>query len=384
MPVPTTIAALTLGLLVLAAAGTFAFSLDNFLATPRLYGVTWDARVGVEPPESFSEDSHKTGPRLDLKAIATRLVDEDARVRGVAIGRTGVNLAIGSLLLEGLVIEPVEGRAPMPPLLDGRYPRPRPRDDVQEMVLGRRAIERLGARVGDTVDVSLLDYDASRRVRIVGVGVIPLFADTSRLGDSALIPLGVLGNGSERPEDFAETDPNSLFISGSIDLARIARLAGGGARAGEEVHIWPQYPPTDVVNFGRVQNMPLLVGAILALFAAATLVHTLVSAIGRRRRDLAILKTIGFVRGQIRRAVRAQAVILAVLAFVIGVPAGIGAGRWIWTLFANDLGVVAQPVFGSAAVGIAALCTVLLAIAIAALPGRFAARTSPAAVLRSE
>lgn len=59
----------------------------------------------------------------------------------------------------------------------------------------------------------------------------------------------------------------------------------------------------DAVNFGGVQGAPLAVGGVLAALGAAALAHVLVTAIRHRRRDIAILKTIGFVRGQARRAV---------------------------------------------------------------------------------
>ena len=96
-------------------------------------------------------------------------------------------------------------------------------------------------------------------------------------------------------------------------------------------------------NLKRIQSLPLLLAGLLALAGAATLMHTLVSSIRRRRRDLAILKTLGFLRGQVSAAVAWQATTLVVLALLIGLPLGIAAGRWGWNLFANQLGVVPEP-----------------------------------------
>jgi hypothetical protein len=69
---------------------------------------------------------------------------------------------------------------------------------------------------------------------------------------------------------------------------------------------------------------------------------------------------------------------------VIGLPLGLAAGRWLWTVFADQLGVVA-----SARVPlVAALATVPAALVaanlLAALPARAAARTRAAIVLRAE
>src|SRR5439155_3482537 len=93
-----------------------------------------------------------------------------------------------------------------------------------------------------------------------------------------------------------------------------------------------------------IGNVPLLLAGIVGLMAAATLAHTLVSSIRRRRRDLAILKTIGFVRRQISAAVAWQAGTLTFTALLLGVPLGIAAGRWAWRFFADQVGVVPESV----------------------------------------
>ena len=48
--------------------------------------------------------------------------------------------------------------------------------------------------------------------------------------------------------------------------------------------------PTDLVNFGRVQDLPLLLGVALSLLALLTIVHLLLTSVRRRRRDFAVLR----------------------------------------------------------------------------------------------
>ena len=108
------------------------------------------------------------------------------------------------------------------------------------------------------------------------------------------------------------------------------------------------------------------------------------TGIRRRRRDLAILKTLGFVRGQIRGAVAWQATTLTAFALVIGLPVGIGVGRWSWGLFADQLGVFPTPVVPLFPILMAVPSALLLANLIAVLPSRSAARTHPALLLRNE
>ena len=71
--------------------------------------------------------------------------------------------------------------------------------------------------------------------------------------------------------------------------------------------------------------------------------HLLVTSIRRRRRDLAVLKVVGFVPGQLRRTILWQANTITVVALLLGVPVGTVIGRGVWLLFAHQIGVFAAP-----------------------------------------
>src|SRR5207249_814848 len=103
-----------------------------------------------------------------------------------------------------------------------------------------------------------------------------------------------------------------------------------------------------------------------------------------RRRDLAILKTLGFVRRQVSTTVAWQATTVAVVALAVGVPVGLAVGRWTWTFFAGQLGVIPQAVVGVASTVIVVPAVILAGNLIAAVPGRLAAGTGPAQILRTE
>jgi hypothetical protein len=163
---------------------------------------------------------------------------------------------------------------------------------------------------------------------------------------------------------------------GARALAPIANRA--------QVGMLPVSVASGLDDLRPVRGLPFILAAVLALAAAATLAHALVTSIRRRRRDLAILKTLGFVRRQVSAAVAWQATTVVALALVVGLPLGIAAGRWAWTLFAGQLGVEAEPVVGLWAVLLAVPATALVANLVAAIPGRSAAQTQPALTLRSE
>jgi ABC-type lipoprotein release transport system permease subunit len=148
--------------------------------------------------------------------------------------------------------------------------------------------------------------------------------------------------------------------------------------------IFAPRPHAEVRNLQRVGGLPGLLAGLVALLALAVMTHTLVTSVRRRRRDLAVLKTIGFVRGQVAAAIAWQATTFALVALCLGVPLGVAAGRWAWQLTAAVLGVSSAPVVPLAAVLAITAATVGAANLVAAVPGRAASRLRPATALRSE
>jgi putative ABC transport system permease protein len=128
----------------------------------------------------------------------------------------------------------------------------------------------------------------------------------------------------------------------------------------------------------------LLIIAVFAAAAAAALGHALVTSVRRRRRELAILKTLGFTRAQVVAAVAWQATTVAAIGLLIGLPLGLGIGRFAWNVFADDLGVVPAAVTPIGLTALVVPATIVLANLIATLPAQAAARTRPALVLRAE
>ena len=96
-----------------------------------------------------------------------------------------------------------------------------------------------------------------------------------------------------------------------------------------------------------------------------------------------MLKALGFGHGQVGTAVVVQALCLALLGIVVGLPLGLIAGRWAWIAAARAIGVVTTPVISILvpAVVLAALgASVLTALA----PARQARRLRTVDALRTE
>jgi ABC-type antimicrobial peptide transport system permease subunit len=140
--------------------------------------------------------------------------------------------------------------------------------------------------------------------------------------------------------------------------------------------------PSYLVDFGQAVNFPLLLGIALALFGAATFTHLIVVSVARRRRDVGLLKALGFVRRQIAAAVGWHATTVAVVAVAVGVPVGIALGRLLWRAFALNLGAVSIDVVPVWVVVALAGGVLAAANLLAVLPAASAARLRPSEALR--
>ena len=140
--------------------------------------------------------------------------------------------------------------------------------------------------------------------------------------------------------------------------------------------------PISLINFGEAVNFPLIFGAMLALFGAATLAHLLVVSVSRRRREIGLLKVLGFVNGQVTSAVAWQATTVALVGIIVGVPLGVVLGRVIWDAFTDNLGAVPVSVVSTLVLGGLAVGVLVVANLIAVAPAVLARRSKPGDLMR--
>ena len=140
---------------------------------------------------------------------------------------------------------------------------------------------------------------------------------------------------------------------------------------------------TDVSNLEKVAGLPPVVAAVLATLGALGLVHAVLVATRRQRRDLAVLRALGFVRGQVWSLVGVQTAAYCLVGVVVGVPLGIIVGRWSWRVLARQLGAADDPLTPSSLLLVVPV-TVLLIGVLALVVGRINAGGRPSVVLRTE
>jgi FtsX-like permease family len=364
VPVRSAIASATVGVAALSAAVVFAASLSHLLASPALYGVTWDAAV-------TSNDGTGTGP-------VVAMVKRDRQVAAWATGWTGARLQAGRTEFEVIVLRVPGGMSFVLPPVTGRLPQ-----SSREIALGTKTLRQLHAPVGATIQVSLENAPA-RPMTIVGTTVFPTLSDTLGLGTGAtLTPGGVRHLMPGKAVDPPDAVVFVRFRPGAGPQAGRQALAARLARLGSFTVDGPA-TPTDLLNFGQVQDLPQVLGIGLAVVALLTITHLLMTSVRRRQRDFAVLRALGFTSWQVRGTLCWQAVVLAGVALLIGVPAGIACGRLCWQVFAYQLGITPVVAVPLAALPIMAASWLAAAAVIAALSGKTATRIPPARVLHRE
>jgi ABC-type lipoprotein release transport system permease subunit len=358
VPVRSTLLAAVVGVAAVTATLTITESADHLRDTPRLYGHNWDAVSGVG---TFGGSSYPD-------ALVSRL-REDRSIAELTAG-TVDEILIGGKATGVLAMESIRG-ALSPTVLEGRAPA-----GPSEVLLGTKTAGTLAAEIGDTVKGR--SGDRASAFRVVGRGVLPDFA-ISGAGPLAFgNGVAMTAGGMRRLDPQA---PRNLLL---LRLAATADAKATLARLQREASATPPPRPADVGNWGRVDAFPYLAAALIGVAAAALLAQALLSSIRRRNRDLAILKTLGFERRDVRATVAWQATTVAAVGLLVGLPLGVLLGRFAWNLFATELGVVSEPVAPAVSAFLVIPAALLLANLVALLPGRIAAGTRPALVLRAE
>jgi hypothetical protein len=247
-------------------------------------------------------------------------------------------------------------------------------------------MRRLGAHLGSFVHVTFRNHTTPFRV-VSQVSFPVIDGGIVGLGSGALITVAGLRHAACPPgpeqaicrQKFkGQYGILASFVAGPRGQAAVNHYLAAYSSIAR-----PPITPISLVNFGEAVNFPLIFGAMLAVFGAATLAHLLVVSIARRRRETGLLKVLGFVNGQVASAVAWQATTVAVVGIVIGVPLGVVIGRAIWRAFTVNLGAVPVSVVPTALLGGLVAGVVIAANLIAVAPALAARRASPGDLMRT-
>ena len=285
--------------------------------------------VDITPKRAFTADFSPDA------LLSERLVAQTAAVEGVRRAE-GQLVEQGSLVVDGKAIEPQMA----PSILMSQLHEP---FDPMQIVSGRRprasgevvvnsklaADERLhvGQRVGVTTRTG------EQPVRIVGIADL---AGVSSIGGATMIAASLddLQRWSQRDGQISAVtasavdgvSPGQLAARLRTALPQTLEIKTGEQSAADEA--------------GAINDaMGFLTPALLAFAAAALLVgafiifNTFSITIAERAREFALLRALGATRGQVLRAVIAEALLIGVLASLAGMVLGLGFARGLGALF---------------------------------------------------
>jgi hypothetical protein len=369
VPVRSAIFGAALAMAVVVATVTFGASLDTLVSRPALYGWNWTYGLSAGNPTFVARDR------------AAALLDHDPDVAAW----TGIYF--GTLKIDGKTVPAIgaDPNAPIaPPVLSGHG-----LEAANQVVLGAATLSQLHRHLGDTV---ALQGSGARpiRLRVVGTATLPSLGINATLhtemGTGAYLAHTQLRRVLGGSPGEADGGPNEVLVrlrrgtNAAAERHRLQQLVPAG-NGGEVSRV---QRPAEIVNYRTMGSTPAWLGFALAAGAFVALGLTLVASVRRRRRDLALFKTLGFTRRQVAATVRWQASIAVALGILVGVPLGTIVGRLLWERFASAIYVVARPTVPVVTIGLIALGALVLANLVAAVPGRRASRTRTAELLRAE
>ncbi len=383
VPVRATLLGSIAAVIAVVVALVFGTSLTGLVTHPARYGWNWQVLIQAEG-----------GYGNFTPGVMNRLVGGQPAVAGWS------SFGFSQLTVDGRVI-PVLGLqrqrgSVAPPTTGGQ-----PISGNDQIELGTVTLHELGKKIGDTVLVGIKPY--RQLLTVVGTVTLPSFgvavSDHVSLGrgamlsQQALLRVQGLAAGRTSSGQVSQAAPSAV----AIDLApgtsagqraalvhRITSANPDGTPGGTYELTVSRARAAAIANASQMGGQPLALALGLAAAAVLSLALTVLTSVRRRRREVALLKTLGMTRRQVRALVAWQTTLTLVVALVVGTPLGIAAGRWAWQAFAGSLGVTQVTVIPMLLLAAGAAALILAANLLASVPAAVAARTAPAAALRAE
>ncbi len=356
VPVRSALAASALGVLGIVAAATVVHSFGALVDDPHRYGWAWSAE-----PDLYTDDPDALAAELaaspGVEAVATR---HTAR------------LELDGAVVPGFAFEPhASGIAP--PLRQGRLPAA-----TDEVVIGQRTADELGAGVGDRLAAGTASGDATVEVEVVGVGVFAPVETIDPATGALVTPEGLelLRRSDGYSSLLVRYRPG--FDADALETSLMERDVADFSA----VYARPRLPGA-LENLDRVMPIVVGLGAFFALLAVAGLAHALVVGTRRRHRELATLRALGMRRSQVRAIVTVTGLATVAFGIAVGIPLGLAVGRSAWAVIIGGQGLLDSPSVPTVVLLAVVPAGLALALVVSWWPGTAATRR-PSTVLRAE
>lgn len=243
-----------------------------------------------------------------------------------------------------------------------------------EIALAPLSADQAGVGTGDTI--TLDGPDGSATLTVTGIAFVPAGPHN-----------GYASGGWVLPGAFDDLFDGFRFHFGLVSTTPgidpgivIDRLADEGIDLGPG----PIIPPAERGELAKLQTVPMLLAAFLALLGVGAVAHTLSSTARRRRHDVAMLRALGMRPRDSGAIVYVQAGVIALAGVVFGVPLGLVLGRTVWRSVALDTPIEVVVPQAWSAVALVVLAVFATAAILAVWPSKRLASLQLASELRSE
>jgi hypothetical protein len=383
VPAWVTLIASVASVTAVVITAVFGASLTGLISHPRDYGWNWAVLIQAEG-----------GYGTFTPGVMDKLVGQQPDVAAWSSFGFG-QLQVGGRQIPVMGVQRKRGYVE-PPTTSGQ-----PLSLSGDIELGVLTMRGLGKKVGDKVEVGSPPF--RRMFTVTGTVTLPSFGvegtEHVSLGQGAMMSdadlLRAQGYKPGQELQGGSSAATSISSAVAIDLvpgtsrqqrqrlvheitsANPDRAPGGTYQLG-------QARAAAVENASGMGSQPLALALGVAVAAVLSLALTVLASVRRQRRELALLKTLGMTRHQLRSIVAWQTTVILALTVLISVPLGIAAGRWAWEAFAGSIGVVPTTVVPLVAL-VAGLAGLLIAgNLLSLLPATMAARTPAGATLRAD
>ena len=262
-------------------------------------------------------------------------------------------------------------------LVDGRWP-----SGSEELAIDEGVADDEKLAIGDRIGVAALG--PAREYEIVGIA---RYGDVSSLGGATFaifdVPTAQTLLDKEGELDAVQAAaedgvaPEELVASLRADLGQSVTVRSGTEQANED--------SGEVATFTTIIRYFLLTFAGIALFVGAFVIfNTLSITVAQRTREFATLRTVGASRRQVLTSVIVEALVIGLLASVIGLFAGLGLAVGLNKLFvALNLDLPqTDTVFATRTIVVSLLVGTLITLIAGLSPAFRATRVPPIAAVR--
>lgn len=238
--------------------------------------------------------------------------------------------------------------------------------DIGDLLLGRKVAERFHFTEGDTIPL----FD--RNFRIAGI----LYETGSDDDNVILMDLGLLQSLTGKPNQTSFIEVAALCSGCPIDdiVAQIQTNLPG-----VEIKALQNVINARMASIGFVQQLVFTISLVILITAAAMVGLSMLSAVNERKKDIGILRSLGFGKRQIFVIFTLEAALLGAVAGILGYATGFYAS--IEALAFLSLSDGAQPVFLFSQLWITGVTAALITILAAAYPAWKGATIEPSEAL---